>query len=232
MSRPRKRTAEPGKPARYRVRSRLRILLATSLAAAADLETSLRAHPDLEVTVFSLSEAQLENVVRGMEPDVLVLDAVEEANGQNFDFLSPLAKLVPVLALTASSSPTWIFRALQAGIRGILPPEVSGDELASAVRALASGLVVVSPEFSETMRPSLRETDSDELDSTTVSLTAREQQVLAMLAEGLLNKEIANRLRISEHTVKFHICSIMGKLGASSRTEAVTRGIRRRLIFL
>src|SRR5437773_8636956 len=108
MSRPRKRTAEPGKPARYRVRSRLRILVATSLAAAADLETSLRAHPDLEVTVFSLAEAQLENVVRGMEPDVLVLDvAVEEANGQNFDFLSPLAKLVPVLALTASSSPTW-----------------------------------------------------------------------------------------------------------------------------
>jgi hypothetical protein len=65
MSRPRKRTAEPGEPARYRVRSRLRILVATSLAAAAGLETSLRAHPDLDVIVSSLAEAQLENVVRG-----------------------------------------------------------------------------------------------------------------------------------------------------------------------
>src|SRR5439155_20367604 len=110
MSRPRKRTAEPGKPSRYRVRSRLRILLATSLAAAADLETSLRAHPDLEVTVFSLSEAQLENVVRGMEQDVLVLDAVEESNGQNFDFFSPIAKLVPVLAQNSSSFTTLFFR--------------------------------------------------------------------------------------------------------------------------
>jgi len=232
MSRPRKRTAEPGKPARYRVRSRLRILVATSLATAAGLETSLRAHPDLDVIVSSLAEAQLENVVRGMEPDVLVLDAVEEANGQDFDFLSPLAELVPVLALATSPPPTWIFGALQAGIRGVLPPEISGDELASAVRALTSGLVVLSREFSETMLPPQAETDSDELDSTAESLTAREQQVLAMLAEGLLNKEIANRLRISEHTVKFHISSIMGKLGASSRTEAVTRGIRRRLIFL
>ena len=53
-----------------------------------------------------------------------------------------------------------------------------------------------------------------------------------MMAEGLLNKEIADRLRISEHTVKFHISSIMGKLHASSRTEAVTRGIRRGLVFL
>jgi len=53
-----------------------------------------------------------------------------------------------------------------------------------------------------------------------------------MVAEGLLNKEIADRLHISEHTVKFHLSSIMGKLGASSRTEAVTRGIRRGLVFL
>jgi DNA-binding NarL/FixJ family response regulator len=64
------------------------------------------------------------------------------------------------------------------------------------------------------------------------SLTNREQQILTMMAEGLGNKEIAWQLQISEHTVKFHVSSILGKLDASSRTEAVTVGLRRGLLVL
>jgi DNA-binding NarL/FixJ family response regulator len=73
---------------------------------------------------------------------------------------------------------------------------------------------------------------SDASDTLVEALTARELEVLQLLASGLGNKEIASRLQISEHTVKFHVASIMGKLGAASRTEAVTVGIRRGLIMI
>jgi DNA-binding NarL/FixJ family response regulator len=140
--------------------------------------------------------------------------------------------MVPIVGLVLDPSVMWITQALQAGIRGLLPHGVPGDELASAARALASGLVVLSPELSDIMLSHQVPLDSGELDSVVESLTPREHEVLAMVAEGLFNKEIADRLRISEHTVKFHISSIMGKLGASSRTEAVTQGLRRGLVFL
>ena len=74
--------------------------------------------------------------------------------------------------------------------------------------------------------------DQPELESSDQILTAREIEVLRMIAEGLGNKEIASKLRISDHTVKFHISSIFVKLGASSRTEAVTIGIRKGLIMV
>jgi NarL family two-component system response regulator YdfI len=214
---------------------RLRAVVASSLAvAAAGLETLLRAHPEIEIIVSSSGDTQLENVVRSTDPDVLILDVdeYELANGQIWDFISSLAAVMPILAVTASPSPAWIFRALQAGVRGFLPPGISGDELAAAVQALASGLVVFTPEFSEIMLPPPSQVNADEIVAPAEPLTPREQEVLAMVAEGLLNKEIADRLRISEHTVKFHISSIMGKLGASSRTEAVARGFRRGLVFL
>lgn len=188
----------------------------------------------MELIVSSSGDAQLQNVVRSSDPDVLILDVdeYESANGQIWGLVSPLAEVVPILALTASLSRAWFFRALQLGIRGFLPHGISGDELASATRALASGLVAFGPEFTEIMLPPTSQMDSDEVESQAEPLTPREQEVLTMVAEGLLNKEIADRLHISEHTVKFHISSIMGKLGASSRTQAVARGFRRGLVFL
>jgi len=213
---------------------RLRVVVASSSAAVAHLATLLRAYPEMEVIVSSSGDVQLGNVVRSTDPDVLILDVdeYERPNGQIWDFVSPLAEVVPILAVTASLSPAWFFRALHLGIRGFLPHGISGDELAAAARALASGLVALSPEFAEIILPPTSQADADEIDSLAEPLTPREQEVLAMVAEGLPNKEIADRLHISEHTVKFHISSIMGKLGASSRTEAVARGFRRGLVFL
>ncbi len=216
-------------------RAPLRVLVASSLpATAAGIENLLRTHTDLEVIVSWPREAQLEHVLRETDPDVLVLDVDEydSANQQTLSFISRLAVVVPTIVLTASPSAAWMSRALQGRIRGLLPHGISGDELASALRAVASGLVVLNPELGEIMLGRPAPVDSDELDFPAESLTPREQEVLAMVAEGLLNKEIADRLHISEHTVKFHLSSIMGKLGASSRTEAVTRGIRRGLVFL
>ena len=104
------------------------------------------------------------------------------------------------------------------------------QQLAAAVRAAAAGLTVLE---ADTLQGMLQEPpESVELEPGDEELTPRESEVLRMLTEGLSNREIAAVLGISEHTVKFHITSIFGKLGTSSRTEAVTEGIRRGLILL
>ena len=126
--------------------------------------------------------------------------------------------------------------ALGTGVRAVLPNDISSEQLVAALEAVASGLLVLHPAQSLTPVntngfPS-SPARSPGLEELAEALTPRESEVLQMLASGLGNKEIAARLAISEHTVKFHVASILGKLGAASRTEAVSLGIRRGLILL
>jgi DNA-binding NarL/FixJ family response regulator len=107
---------------------------------------------------------------------------------------------------------------------------VSGAQIAAAIEAAFSGLVVLHPSEVESLVQSQRGNEIP--DALPEALTPREIEVLRLLAEGLGNKEIAARLGISEHTVKFHVASVMGKLGAGSRTEAVTLGIRRGVVLI
>jgi len=111
---------------------------------------------------------------------------------------------------------------LRAGARGALPATASEDQIAAAIRAAAADLVVLP--YESTTSPAVPQAAS--------GLTARETEVLRMVAEGLANKEIAWRLGISEHTVKFHVSSVLGKLGAGSRAEAISAGIRQGAIML
>lgn len=112
-----------------------------------------------------------------------------------------------------------IAQLLRAGVNGVVSQNIEPRRFHAALSAIRAGLQVIDPELwpsdSDSNRSSLRE-----------ELTDREQQVLAMMGEGLSNKEISSRLAISTHTVKFHISSILGKLGAASRTEAVSIGVR------
>jgi two-component system, NarL family, response regulator YdfI len=129
--------------------------------------------------------------------------------------------------------------ALRRGARSVLPRESTPEEIVAAVVAAAAGLVALRPEMVELMignDPRLRPFDSTRPGSADGfaedALTPREIEVLNLVAEGAANKEIAGRLHISEHTVKFHVASILSKLGAASRTEAVVLGVRRGLILL
>ncbi|WP_376792071.1 LuxR C-terminal-related transcriptional regulator [Thermoflexus sp.] len=120
-------------------------------------------------------------------------------------------------------------RALSLPVYGVLPLHASEEALRAAVRALREGLLVWAPELHPpAVQPALPAFEEDQAES----LTPREIEVLRLLAEGLANKEIAARLGISEHTVKFHISSIYGKLGVVNRAEAVRVGLRRGLIPL
>ena len=115
--------------------------------------------------------------------------------------------------------------AIAAGARGYLVADPDGPRLVAALHALAHGLQVTDPSAASDVP------NADE-PAGTEELTPREREVLQLLAEGLGNKEIARRLRISDHTVKFHVNAILGKLGARTRTEAVTRAARQGLITL
>jgi DNA-binding NarL/FixJ family response regulator len=128
--------------------------------------------------------------------------------------------------IVLSDDPQWTAEALHSGVRAVLPRELTAAEIVAAVQAAAAGLVVLHPRDLEAMLPTVQPARAIE------ALSPREIEVLGMMAEGISNKEIAARLGISEHTVKFHVASIMGKLHAGTRTEAVMLGVRMGLIMI
>ncbi len=135
----------------------------------------------------------------------------------------------PVVLLVRDPTEAWT-DALRLGARAVLPSNASAAQIAAAIEAVSAGLFVLDAEDADQILSPRNANHS--ADPLVESMTPREIEVLRAVAEGLANKEIAARLGISENTVKFHVGSVMGKLGAASRTEAVMLGIRRGLIFL
>ena len=168
-----------------------------------------------------------------MQPgaDVIVVDVDNSAlSGTALNLAEELPNGSGLVVLIDNPDPAWVTKAIHAHTSAILSREVTSEELRLAVQAVEAGLILLHPTSARTLPiPSLQSYDSPPL---LEALTAREQQVLQLAGDGLGNKEIAARLNISEHTVKFHISSILGKLGATSRTEAVSQGIRKGLLII
>jgi two-component system, NarL family, response regulator YdfI len=199
----------------------IRLLVAApSAILRAGLETLAASSPDMEL-VGSFPDL---GAVEDLHPDVVLTTVPLE------EIPPPANGRMPALVLlTAESQPAWTQDALRLGVRAVLSREASAPEILAAIEAAASGMAVLDPRELEIL---LRSATPVPAAAETAALTARELEVLRMMAEGAANKTIAWKLDISEHTVKFHVASILGKLGASSRTEAVTMGIRRGLILL
>jgi len=152
------------------------------------------------------------------EAEVIISDTLERA--AEFDNVAVV--LIGDAALLGE--------ALEAGVRGVIPGNSTTDELAAVVQAAAAGLVAFPAANAAALfdaRPASAMSPAD-----AGVLSPRELEVLQMMAEGLANKEIAWRMGISEHTVKFHVASILNRLDAGSRTQAVSMGLRRGLIML
>jgi two-component system, NarL family, response regulator YdfI len=207
-------------------------IVATSPLARAGLE-NLLAVRDVEVVASSGTIEALTDLLADVAPDVVLIDSTGEPFDSVLDSVlaSGLASDVSVVILGDGITPAASTEALRAGIRAALPGDISPEQLVGALQAVASGLLVLHPSHANEGLPA-GSPPTQALDELTESLTRRELEVLQMLAAGLSNKEIASRLNISEHTVKFHVASILGKLGAASRTEAVSLGIRRGLVLL
>jgi two-component system, NarL family, response regulator YdfI len=166
------------------------------------------------------------------EAEIVLVEATTELRDDLLDTLQDTGLLSEsrVVLLAEPAGPNWLSRALRAGVRGILPPEPDAETFAAGLEAVARGLIVIHP--NELHAPRSAGNAAGDIAEFVEPLTSREREVLQMLSEGLGNKEIAARLKISEHTVKFHVASILGKLGASTRTEAVSLALRRGLILL
>jgi NarL family two-component system response regulator YdfI len=187
------------------------------------------------VTTSALLKAGLESVVEvvgsaedlrhaaEINADVIVIDWDQEQAQELIDFAG---ESPPLIVLAVDPQPPWLGEALRAGVRGVLPRDASTVEIAAAIEAAAAGLVVLHPEAVDGASVRTAAVAQGE------ALSPREIEVLRLVAEGSSNKMIAWKLSISEHTVKFHLNSILSKMRAGSRTEAVMLGLRRGLIPL
>ena len=208
----------------------IRVLVtASSPITRARLEKLLRSSRTLEVVSDPAESSSLARSAADLQPGLVVVE-LESAEGDPLDLLGELEVNAPVLLLVDDPDGAWVASALEAGVRAILPRQVTGPEIIAAIHAASEGLVVLGPGIRLGLSDDvLRRVDLEPLPE---SLTPREIEVLRALADGLGNKEIGERLGISEHTVKFHVSSVMGKLGATSRTQAVTLGIQHHLVML
>ena len=155
-------------------------------------------------------------------PDAVLIDAVAADRDGIRRLLDTLPAHTVVVVLDTRGDAAW---ALHDGGRALLPPTATPDEIGTALRAAAAGLIVVHPALAVPRHAAPSPAAAP-------GLTARELDILGLLAEGIGNKSIARRLDISEHTVKFHLSSILAKLGARSRTEAVMLAARLGMVML
>lgn len=211
------------------VMERLRLgIMADDPLVRAGLGMLLADEPDCEVVHLSSAsdfENEWDGWDDGREPHAIVWDLGWEMADEVAGWVEIDLPLVLLLPEAGAAEGVWA-----AGGRALLLRDVAGERLVTAVRAALAGLVVIDPAIADQWLPAV---DDLMLPETAVDvLTARESEVLQLIAEGLTNKAIAHQLHISDHTVKFHVNAIMTKLGAQSRTEAVVRATRLGLIVL
>jgi DNA-binding NarL/FixJ family response regulator len=166
-------------------------------------------------------------------PPIVVVDVESGTEEALIGYFSSLEASPVVIVLVEEADREWVWGLLSQGASAVLAASAPVEELVAAINAATHGLVVLSSGLTGVIGA----TGADEVAGSAAGLTPepltpRERAVLEMLAAGLANKELARQLAVSEHTVKYHLSSIFGKLGATSRTEAVMKALRHGLIVL
>jgi len=190
------------------------------------LEAVVRGASGLALAGSVTSLAALSAQFRELQPDVVVVD-LDTPHPQFLNDVRALPPPAAVVVLLHEPDAAWSALALRAGVRAILEREAEPEEMVTAIQAAHLGVVTLDADLVLDLAGRVR-ADSVDVPAQAVG----EIEVLRMLAEGLGNKEIASHLGVTDHTIKFHISSILGKLGAATRTEAVTMGVRMGLITL
>ena len=186
------------------------------------LATIIATEPDMALVGQTANAAEAVAEFRRLRPDVTLMDLrLPGTNGT--DTLIAIRGEFPqarIIMLTSSDNDGEIQRALRAGASGYVLKSTPQDELLAVIRSVHAGKRYVPPDVAARLAEHLGEED----------LTTRELEVLELIRDGFRNKEIADKLSISENTVNFHIKNLVGKLGANDRAHAVTIGIRRGLL--
>jgi NarL family two-component system response regulator YdfI len=185
------------------------------------------AEPDGAISIAA-SPAALLDLLKETGADI-VLAGVSGADGESVDWTAVAHHAALVMVLDDAES---MLEALEAGASATVPAAAGADGIAAALRAVALGLKLLPPDVLNLLLGERRLASGESDEPGGGRLTPRELEVLAALADGASNKAIARRLNISFHTVKFHVASILAKLDAESRTEAVTQAARLGLVML
>jgi two-component system, NarL family, response regulator YdfI len=205
-------------------------LLSPSLAVRVGLRALLET--DTQIAVIAEAGSLDEFLGSSTFVDILIMtgESLVDLDGETVAFDE-----IPETAVLILGDATAVLRSLpqyELPAWGVLSQEASQEELLAALHALGQGLIVGEPSMLVSLMGPALLANERLLDGSLETLTERELEVLQLLAQGLANKQIAGRLGISAHTVKFHISSIYGKLGATNRTEAVRIGLKIGLILL
>lgn len=210
----------------------IRILVADDHPVVRDgLVLMLGTQSDFDVIAEASDGKQVIQLAKEHAPDVILLDLeMPELDGvQALEYLREECPQVRVLVFTAFDTDERIVGAVKAGAKGYLLKGAPRRDVFNAIRVISDGGSLLQPIVASKLMHHMSSQMNDEL---VEPLTDREGQVLDLLAQGMTNKEIASDLVITERTVKFHISSILGKLGAGNRTEAVTIAVQRGLVDL
>ena len=217
---------------------RIRVLIADDQEVIrTGLTIILNHQPDLEVVGQAANGEQAVALAQSLEPDVILIDIkMPRLNGiQATRQICAAHPKTQIIILTTYDTDDWVFDGIRAGAIGYLLKDTAGDQLAEAVRGALRGESQIDPavarkvlrEF-QRIGPKRQVADEPLLEQ----LTEREEDVLKLMADGLSNRDIAERLSLSEGTVKNHVSVILDKLHANDRTQAVITALKRGLVDL
>jgi DNA-binding NarL/FixJ family response regulator len=202
------------------------LVLSDGDAAAATVEAALRDQPDVHVVPGRPRALRL--LIDDRDPTVIVLASTAARVAATLGSIVGMLRVPPIVLLVDDPAAAWTAASRRPGVRAVLPLDAGAEQISAAIAAATAGLLTLHPDALRARVPAPRSTGVDD-DRT---LTARQREILDMMAAGLSNRVIAARLGISAYTVKFHVAAILDKLGAGTRTEAVTLGVRNGLISL
>jgi two-component system, NarL family, response regulator DevR len=195
------------------------------------LKALIERQPDMEVVAEAATSTEAVTKAVAHKPDVVVMD-IRLGNGSGIDACREIVAQLPetkVIMLTSYAEDEILFAAIQAGAAGYVLKQTGGQDVVRALQAVAHGQVLLDPALTERVFLNVRRAARDQEAAAFAMLSEQEQRVLALVAAGQTNREIAQGLHLGEGTVRNYVSNILGKLGVANRAEAAAYATKHHL---